>query len=309
MMKLDFLVLKFTEYLKVNGFAERTVVNYIQNIGCFMDHLKELKIENIAEVDRQVLADYQSRIHLQEHKGKPLSSATKQLRLISVRMFFRYLVKSGFVTYDPTSKMDLPKMPKPLPKGIMNKKEIGELLSVPNLETPRGIRDRAILELLYSSGIRVTELCNLTLNDIDLNNGEIRVNKGKNNKDRIVPLGDLARDFIELYLHESRLKLVTSDQQYLFVNKKGSKYSRSHIHSIIMRQGRKVGLKASPHRIRHTCATHLLKGKADIRHIQLILGHASISTTQRYTQVEISDLKKVIRRCHPREKGEIVTNG
>lgn len=305
MEKLELLVLKFTEYLKVSGYSERSVSNYNLNVTYFLDYLKEIGIVNIAEADRRVITDYQSRVYLQCYKGKPLSPATQQLRLTCVRTFYRYLLHAGLTNYDPTSNMDMPKTPKQLPKNIMSKKEIGKLLSIPNLDTIRGIRDRAILEVFYSTGIRVSELCNLTLNDINLTGGELRVNQGKNAKDRIIPLGEAVCDFIELYLRESRPKLADSKQQILFVTKKGAKFSRNHIHNTIMRYGKKTGLKANPHSIRHTCATHLLKGKADIRQIQELLGHASISTTQIYTKVEISDLKRVMKRCHPREKGEI----
>jgi integrase/recombinase XerD len=308
MDKLDFLLLKFTEYMKANGFAERTIESYAQNVGYYTEYLKDIGIENIAEADQRVISDYQSRLYLQNYKGKPLSASTRQLRLTCIRTFYRYLLKAGLAVYDPTANMDLPKTQKHLPKGILSKKEIGTLLSIPNLDTVRGIKDRAILEVLYSTGIRVTELCNLTLADVDLRNGELRVNRGKGSKDRIIPLGEVACDFLELYLREARPKQVNSNQPLLFVNKKGRKYSRSHIYVIIKRYGKKASIKASPHQLRHTCATHLLKGKADIRHIQQILGHASIATTQKYTKVEITDLKRVMKRCHPREKGEIATH-
>ena len=306
MEKLDLLLLKFIENLKNRGFSERSIPNYEQNVKLFLDYLKELKVRNIAEADRRVLTDYQTRVYLTSFRGKPLAPATQQLRLSCVRTFYQYLLKAGIVNYDPSSNLELPKTPKQLPKGILSKKEIGALLSVPDLETTRGTRDRAILEIIYSTGIRASELCNLNLNDLDLSSGELRINKGKGGKDRIVPLGKVACDFLEFYLREARPKLAAPNQPLLFVNRSGRKFSRSHIHNLIMRYGKKMALETTgPHAIRHTCATHLLKGKADIRQIQEILGHASIGTTQRYTMVEISDLKKVLKRCHPREKGEI----
>lgn len=309
MTKLDSLLLKFTEYLKINNFSPRTVESYTQNIRYFFDFLAELKIENISEADRRLLADYQARVYLSAHRGKPLAAATQRGRMIAVRHFYQYLLKAGIVLHDPTGKLDLPRIPKQLPKNILTKKEIGALLGMPKLTTARGIRDRAILELLYSTGIRASELINLTVHDLDLKNQELRINKGKGSKDRIVPLGETACDFLEMYLRESRPKFAPSGQSLLFVNKSGRKLGRSHLHCLINRYAKQAGLATTgPHALRHTCATHLLKGKADIRQIQELLGHACISSTQIYTRVEISDLKKVLKRYHPREKGEIETH-
>lgn len=307
MTKLEGLLLKFVEHMKAAGFSERTVPDYAHNVRLFLDYLAELGIENIAEADRQILADYQARVLLQAHRGKALSPSTRKARLTCVRTFYRYLLKAGIVLYDPAEDLDLPKRPKTLPRNILTKKEIGQLLSAPDLEKPLGLRDRAIIEVFYATGIRVSELCDLTLQDIDLSAGELRINQGKNKKDRLVPLGEIACDFLSLYLHEARPKLADSSQAALFVTKNGRPFCRTNMSFLISRYGRKAGLKkgSSPHALRHTCATHLLKGKADIRQIQELLGHASVATTQRYTQVEIGDLKKVLKRCHPRERKEI----
>lgn len=304
MSKLAGLLLKFTEHMKVSGFSERTIPDYVQY---YLDYLAELGIENIAEADRGVLADYQARVCLQTCKGKPLAPATQKSRLTCVRTFYQYLLKTRMVLYDPAADLDLPRRPKMLPRNILSKKEIGELLSAPCLDKPLGLRDRAIIEVFYSTGIRVSELCNLTLQDIDLAAGELRVNQGKNAKDRVVPLGEIAGDFISLYLQEARPRLTSSTQHTLFVTKSGRKFRSTNLSFLISRYGKKAGLKkgSNPHALRHTCATHLLKGKADIRRIQELLGHASLETTQRYTRVEIGDLKRVIKRCHPRERKEI----
>ena len=309
MTKLEGLLIKFTGHMKTSGFSERTITGYVQNVRLFLDFLEELGVGNIAEADRQTLADYQARVCLEIHKGKPLTQATQRARLTAVRAFYHCLLKTRTVLYDPTSDLDLPKRPKTLPRNIPTKKEIGRLLSAPDLENPLGLRDRAIIELFYSTGIRVGELCNLTLGDIDLANGELRVNQGKNRKDRLVPVGEIAGDFLELYLHEARPKLAPSTQAILFVTKNGKPFVRTNMSYLVSRYGRKAGLGkgTSPHALRHACATHLLQGKADIRHIQEMLGHVSVATTQLYTKVEIADLKKVLKRCHPRERREIET--
>lgn len=305
--KLDLLLLKFVEHMKINGFAERTVITYELNVRFFLNYLKTLEIENIAEVDRRILNDYQAAVYLETHKGKPLAPSSQQGRLIAVKAFYRYLIKTGIVLYDPTTVIDLPRRPDSIPRNILNKKEISTLLSAPNLETPLGIRDRAIFELLYSTGIRAGELRNLTLDDVDFNHGEVRINKGKGKKDRIVPLGEMASDYLEFYLQEARPKLAPVTQAALFVTKSGKKLGKSDLSDLTERYRARAGMKKyfTPHSLRHTCATHMLKGKADIRQIQELLGHASIANTQIYTRVEVSDLKRVMKRCHPRERREI----
>ena len=309
MDKLDSLLLKFTEYLKVNNFSERTISAYSQNIRYFLNYLREIGIGNIAEADRKVLTDYQSRVYLERYKEKPLSQGTRQHRLTCLRTFYRYLLKSGIVLYDPSSYMDLPRCSEELPRNILSKKEVGAILSGPDLGTPIGIRDRTIMELLYSTGIRSTELCNITLNDLDLRNNELRV-KGKNSKDRMIPLGEVVSDYLEFYLKDARPKMADSGQSYLFVSKNGKKLWRYYLSTLIKSYAGKAGIKKqiTPHSFRHSFATHLLKGKADIRKIQELLGHSSITTTQRYTRVEIGDLKQVIKKHHPRERKEIETH-
>lgn len=308
MKKLDSWLLKFSEYIKTSGFSETSIPDYVRNVRYFFDYLKELGINNLADVDRKVLSDYQARVYLQKHKGKSLAHITQRKRLTCIKTFYRYLLKAEAVLSDPTSDMELPKIRDQLPKDILTKKEIGKLLSAPDLESTFGIRNRAILEVFYSTGIRVSELCSLSLEDLDLRNAELQV-KGKGGKERIVPLGEVVCDYLDLYLAESRQKLASADQKILFVTKSGRKFHYTGVCHLVRAYREKAGMKkkATPHCLRHTCATHLLKGKADIRQIQKILGHASIATTQRYTRVEITDLKKVLKRCHPRERREIET--
>jgi integrase/recombinase XerD len=310
MDKLDFMQLKFIESLKAANYSPRTIRLYSIYAKPFLEFLRELGIANIAGVDRRIIQDYQARVYLATYKGKSLAPATQKGRLTYVRVFFQRLVKSGLALYDPTSGIAMPKQPVELPRGILSKKETGKLLAAPNLETPTGIRDRAILEVFYSTGIRCSELCNLTLYDIDLAEGELRVNQGKGGKDRVVPLGEVACDYLKFYLNEARPKLAPSGSNQLFLSRNGRKLDFCYLSYLVRKYARQARLdkRATPHSLRHTCATHLLKGKADIRQIQRILGHSSLVTTQRYTKVEISDLKRVIKRCHPRERKEIETH-
>jgi integrase/recombinase XerD len=308
--QFEMLLVKFEEYMKAKGFSSRTVIDYRHNVKLFLNYLAELQITELAEVDRLLITDYQIRLLDHTHRGKPIGIVTRIRRLTTVRCFFTFLIKAGIGVNDPTGDLELPKRPKSLPKNILSKKEMEKLLGLPDLGTPLGIRNRAILEVFYSTGIRVSELCNLTLHDIDTVKGELRVNQGKNAKDRIVPLGEVACDYIGLYLRNVRKQLAPSGQTTLFVTKSGKPFEFTTLSHLITRLGEKAGLskRIASHSLRHTCATHLLQGKADIRYIQEILGHASLATTQVYTKVEIADLKKIHRHCHPRERKEVSVN-
>jgi integrase/recombinase XerD len=304
------LLVKFKEYMQAREFSPRTVTDYRHDARVFLEYLETIGVTEISEVDRAMVADYQIRLLDQTYRDRPITTVTRLKRLTTLRCFCNYLVRRGQLAADPTADLELPKRPKSLPKNILTKKEMGKLLELPDLNTPFGIRDRAIMEVFYSTGIRVSELCNLTLNDIDLAGGELRVNQGKNAKDRVVPLGEVACDYLNLYLRNARSQLAASGQNLLFVTKNGRRFHCTDLSHLVARYGQKAGLKKriACHSLRHTCATHLLQGKADIRHIQEILGHASLATTQIYTKVEIADLKKVHRRCHPREQKEVPVN-
>lgn len=304
------MLIRFKENLKARGFSGRSIPDYLYNVGRFLDYLTEIGVREMNEVDYQTLADYQVRLLDETYRGKPIGTTSKLRRLSTVRCFFQFLLKSGAVASDPTVDLDLPKRPKSLPKNILTRREMGKLLGVPNLDNPLGLRDRTILEVFYSTGIRVSELCNLTIHDVDTNRGELRVNHGKRGKDRIVPLGEVACDYLNLYLRNSRRRLADPFQTALFVTKNGKPFERTTMSHLMIRYGEKARLKKriGCHSLRHTCASHLLQGKANIRHIQEILGHASLATTQVYTKVEIADLKRVHHRCHPREQRGIPVN-
>lgn len=308
--RFNLLLHKFKEHMQARGFSNRTIPDYLRNVEFFLIYLDEVGVTEIEEVDRLIMADYQVRLLDQTYRDKPLGATAKNKRLGAVRCFFQLLLKSGRVSHDPTGDLELPKRPKNLPRNILTKKEMGKLLAVPDLSTPLGLRDRAILEVFYSTGIRVSELCALTVGEIDTARGELRVTKGKNAKDRIVPLGEVACDYLDLYLRKSRPKLAGPSQAALFVTKSGRAFRYTNLSYLISLCGKKAGLKKhiSCHSLRHTCASHLLQGKADIRYIQEILGHRSLATTQIYTKVEIADLKKVHRKCHPRERKEVPVN-
>jgi len=297
---------RFAQQLELQGFSDLSIPDYVRNIRRFLEYLKVRGIERLTEVDRTVLADYQLEVSLERFRGKPLHSSTQRKRLTCLRQFFRYLLRQSAVLQDPTSDLEFPRLLDQLPRDVLTKREVGRLLSAADPESLLGLRDRAMLEILYSTGIRVSEMAALNLQNLDLRNAELRV-RGKGSKERIVPLGEVVREYLGRYLSASRPYLASTEQPALFVSLRGKRFHYTNISFLVRSYGRKAGIRkrVSPHGLRHTCATHLLQGRADIRHIQRILGHASIATTQRYTRVEIADLKKVLKRCHPRERRQI----
>lgn len=313
--KLKLLILKFKENLEMEGFAERTVCDYPQRLKHFVEYLKSCDIEEISQIDKEVIHKYQLYLYNYKNKrGKVLSLNTQSGRLAALISFFRFLVKRNYFMYDPASCIELPKTKRDLPKGIMNRKEVNSILNRPNCDSALGLRDKAMLELLYSTGLRSAELRNLTVYDVDIQNKELRINHGKGRKDRVVPMGDIACKYVDEYMAIGRPELLKYSEEVLkygkrktnilFISKGAKRIQADNLIWIIKKYVKKSGLnkKVTPHSFRHTCATHMLKGKANIRHIQELLGHSSIETTQIYTRVEVSDLKKEHKRCHPRER-------
>jgi integrase/recombinase XerD len=309
--RFDLLVEKFTEQMKLLGWSPRTIASYRSHLAFFLAWLdRETDVTEITGVTPEVLHAWQTHLYgCTDEDGKGLSIATQAARLSVLRSFFRYLVKTDVLLYDPSSSLELPKRKGILPRSILSKQEVARLLAAPDATTSLGLRDRAMLEVLYSTGIRNAELRALQVYDLDLDRGLVRINEGKNAKDRVVPLGQAACTWLREYLAEARPGLLKAragpeTEQTLFLSKTGRPLVPLGVLYPLKKYARKAGIERSvtPHTLRHTFATHLLAGHADIRHIQAMLGHASVATTQIYTRVEVTDLKAVHRRCHPREK-------
>ncbi len=230
-----------------------------------------------------------------------LSSRSIARHLTTLRNFYSYLLREGKVSSDPTVYLPSPKHWSSLPK-YLNNSEIEALIGAPDASRPTGLRDRAMMELLYASGLRVSELCLLEVSDLNLEMGLVRVT-GKGNKQRVVPVGRKAVDAIESYLTGGRGQLLRGrGSRYLFVTARGGRLTRQGFWKLLAAHGKKVGLfrRLSPHQMRHSFATHLLEGGADLRSVQVMLGHADISTTQIYTHVLRSRLRKTVDEHHPR---------
>ena len=298
---------RFTLYMRKRNFAERTIIDYLWHLGNFFRYLDSEGITKLSSVTKEAVRGYQTHLYYYENKGKRLSFSTQHTRLCVVRTFFRFLQKEDFLPYDPTVGIELPRRKKNLPRGIMSTRDVGRIFKAASGDKPLIIRDRAILEVLYSTGVRNSELRSLSLFDVDLVNQLVRVKYGKGNKERLIPLGEIASQHVMRYLKEGRPHLTKDPTQtLLFVSVRGRMIDPCSLVCIVKRYIRKAKLSQSitPHCFRHTCASHMLKGKADLRHIQEMLGHASVHTTQIYTKVELSNLKEVHKKCHPRGKLE-----
>lgn len=235
-------------------------------------------------------------------KKKPYTIATQRTHLAHVQRLFRFLLKHGLILRDPTLDLVLPSW-KRLPRITINQAQGQRLIANPDTGTTRGKRDRAILELLYGVAIRVGECGRLDLIDVDLGRGRVLVRSGKGRKDRVLPLVGRARAAMDLYLKESRPNLVKNPAaRALFLTRRGERLTVKAIQYLVRANAKAAGLnvQVTPHTLRHACATHLLEGGADVRHVQKLLGHAHITTTAIYAQVSPKALKKAVSRAHPR---------
>src|SRR3972149_10358541 len=297
---------KYREHLTILNYSLNTVKGHVFYLNRFFRYLREMGIEEIAAVTKDAARDYQT--HLYEEinfKGQPNSVSYQNSNLKAVKSFFRFLCENNYIVSDPSKDISYAKTPKRLPRSILTQGEMKKLIHAPNTKTVIGYRDRTILEVLYSTGIRKEEINNLLLVDVDYNDGFIRVNAGKGRKDRVVPLGKIACRYLENYIKGVRPELIKDPyNNHLFLSLKGNKLSKNMVWEIVKGYTKKAKLKktVSPHTFRHTCATLMLRNKANIRHIQELLGHASLNTTQVYAAVAVTDLKEAHAKCHPREK-------
>jgi integrase/recombinase XerD len=291
------------EGLVAHDFADNTKVNYRRAVWDLLAWVVETHgVKHVSEIRREWLTAYRLRLQTEPGvRGALLSLHTQIGILCALRFFFSWLVKTGWMLSDPTRHLPYPRSPQYLPRSLKVIDVSRLLRSLP--KTPVGLRDRAIVELLWGTGMRRGELARLKLNDVDFDARQILIREGKGRKDRYVPLGSKAKETLLDYLDNGRGKLLRgTDDGSVFIGHGGVPLGKNGLTDRVRELGQRIRLKATPHMLRHSCATHLLKGRADIRHIQKLLGHRSLQSTERYTKVEITDLRGVIRRCHPREK-------
>jgi len=287
----------FINYLSVEkGLANNTLESYRRDLDKFFSFLKREGLENIKETSTHIIS-----LYLVELRKMGLASSTITRNLSSIRSFYQFLLRDQLISEDPSKELDTPKTEKKLPQ-VISSREVELLLSQPQATEPTGKRDKAMLELLYASGIRVSELISLNVYDVNLKMGFLRCD-GKGGKERMIPLGSIAIQCLQEYLKHARPQILKqSEEKALFINQQGKRLTRQGFWKILKKYARKAGItvKITPHTLRHSFATHLLENGADLRSVQEMLGHADISTTQIYTQVTRKKIKEIYNKTHPR---------
>jgi integrase/recombinase XerD len=277
------------------GLSENTLGAYRADLVALNQRLESKSVELIKAQRPDIMEYIAWRV---EGGAKPRSTARQ---LSSFRRFFRYLLREGIINEDPTVNIAMPKIGRSLPQSL-TEQDVESLLSAPKVSEPLGHRDRTMLEVLYATGVRVSELINLKLSQINLNQGVLRI-VGKGDRERLIPLGDEAQDWIREFIDGARGEILLERQtEYLFPTRRGDRMTRQAFWHIIKRYAKKANIskKLSPHTVRHAFATHLLNNGADLRVVQLLLGHSDVSTTQIYTHVARERMKELHGRHHPR---------
>ncbi|HEX9221723.1 MAG TPA: site-specific tyrosine recombinase XerD [Candidatus Acidoferrales bacterium] len=297
---MDVAINTFLNYIKVEkGLSGNTVLAYRRDLKKLAAYAAKRKLD-LRSIQRDDLVGFLAELYQQK-----LDSRSVARHLVTVRNFFRFAMREGMVESDPTLTLESPRTRRSLP-SYLRFEEVNRLLELPDAGTPLGIRDRAMLDVLYSSGLRVAELVGLRAGDLEMKMGCLRC-IGKGDKERLVPIGRRACAAVEEYLARARPQLLRARKAgpaipYLFLNRRGGKLSRVGVWKILSAYGRRAGLRRplTPHQLRHSFATHLLERGADLRSVQLMLGHADISTTQIYTHVIEERLKEIYKAHHPR---------
>jgi integrase/recombinase XerD len=311
------LVAELTDDLLARGYAKRTVRLYRENLTMFAEWAAaRTNLNSLTDLGRAELLDYQTHLLLipSKRSGRPRGAGTRNHHTAALRAFFEFLVKSGRLLASPAEVLANSKVSSKLPT-VLTVHETLCLLAAPATETVLGSRDRAALEVLYGSGLRAAEFLACDLGDLELTAGYLHVRCGKGGKPRVVPLTEEAVRAVRDYLQHARPRLATGKMggksrtlaahaQALWLSREGTRWSEMSLWEMVKKYARqaKLAKNVSPHLLRHSCATHLLQGEADIRHIQELLGHERLSTTQRYTHLQPADLKAVISRYHPRSR-------
>ena len=294
---LDNLIDQYLNYLLTEkGLAQTTLDSYSRDLLRYHDFLKENDSHHITETDTPLILK-----HMIALRNTGLGARSRARHLVSIRGFYRFLVSEKIIKNDPSRLVDLPKLSLKLP-DVLSVDEVSGLLKTPDTNKPLGARDAAMLELLYAAGLRVSELVHLKLQDINLEAGFVRV-MGKGSKERVVPIGQHAKMKIEHYLENYRQSAMKNKlSPYLFIARAGKPITRQGFWKLLRRYAdqARIHKKITPHSLRHSFATHLLEGGADLRAVQVMLGHVDISTTQIYTHVTRKHLKELHQKFHPR---------
>jgi integrase/recombinase XerD len=303
---LQSLLEKHLEDLLLKNYSEYTIKGRRVHIGFFLDWCNERGITEPVEVTRTVLESYQRHVfHYRKKNGEPLSFTGQHDRIVPLRVWFRWMARQHHILHNPASELELPRLGMRLPKAVLTASEAEQVMQQTNIHDPLGLRDRAILETLYSTGMRRLELVNLTLWDLDLERATVAIRQGKGKKDRMIPIGERALGWIDRYQKDMRPELIVGRdpaiRSTLFLTHTGEAFTPNRLTQLVRGyvQAADLGKTGSCHLFRHTMATLMLENGADIRYIQAMLGHVELSTTQIYTQVSIRKLKEIHTATHP----------
>src|SRR5688572_19667614 len=300
---------RYLDHLAVErGLSENTLVAYRRDLRRYVGFLEDRGVERLHAVDEGIIRSFVASLSASTHgpDDAPYRATSVARTLSAVRSFHRFLLREGLADRDPAAGIPQPRLPRSLPRPLPVE-DIRRLLEAPDGASPLGLRDRAILELLYGSGLRISELTGMDVDDLDLEVGSLRV-LGKGGKEREVPLGSFGRDAVGAYLSRGRPALAgAASRGALFLNARGGRLSRQSCARLLGRYVRLAGIdrRVTLHTLRHSFATHLLEGGADVRVVQELLGHASVSTTQIYTLVTARHLREVYEESHPRARRRV----
>jgi integrase/recombinase XerD len=297
---------RYVEWLRTRNYSWRTVENRESYLALFVSWCEARSIARPHEVTKPMLEAYQRHLfHLRRADDRPLSFRSQHARLVPVRALFRWLTRQNVLLSNPASDLELPRLEKRLPRHVLSESEVERVLSQARVEESLGLRDRAMMEVLYSTGMRRMELAGLSLQSVDGERGTVLIREGKGKKDRMVPIGERAVAWVEKYVREVRpLLVVPPDGGALFLTQEGTAFTPNRLTQLVREYvvSAELGKTGSCHLFRHSMATLMLEHGADIRYIQEMLGHAELSTTQLYTQVSIRRLKEVHASTHPGAK-------
>ncbi|MGB7344812.1 MAG: tyrosine-type recombinase/integrase [Pirellulaceae bacterium] len=297
------LLTRYFNHLRMNNWSPRTIDRRQFTLGKFIDYCSERGINCVTEITPEAIAAYRRHLFHQrnDRTGRPLKFCTQASYLSAVRHFITWLFDQNHIDTNPSTEIELPKEEQRLPASYLNESEIETLINQTDITTAAGLRDRAILETFYSTGIRRAELINLQLDDLNRDDKLIMIRQGKGRKDRVVPIGQRALQWIEKYLHDARPDLIAEPTTTLFLTSQGNKFHPVNLSQLVRDYLDAAGItkRGSCHMIRHTTATVMLEHGADLRSIQTLLGHENLNTTQIYTHVSIKRLREVHEKTHP----------
>ncbi len=299
---------EYLQWSEVSGHSKDTIKRRDSALRRFIWWCDERDLQEPQQITKPILERYKRYLYYyRKTDGDPLSTGAQSTMLTPIRSFFKWLTQQNHILYNPASELVIPKRAKRLPKAILQTEEIENVLNQTNSETVQGIRDRAIIEVLYSTGMRRMEIANLSIYDIDVKRHTVYIREGKGQKDRVVPIGERALAWLEKYKLEVRPELIVEpDKGFLFLTDYGAPFLRDQLSHIVKKYLIKAGIDVigSCHLFRHACATHMLENGADIRFIQVLLGHSDLTTTDIYTRVSIEKLKAVHSATHPATKNK-----